>query len=197
MEPGNFYDFSWPCNSSDCILVDTVQCPIMPHKSILLYMLSFIYIFIFVIGMIANSGGLGKHPALATGRRWCAASYVSECCCWLSVYLPDNYYMKIITSASNNETYCQSFYTEHSIKEWLISMELVSVVMDFADPFSIITIFYLMLTRAILVSVLKKSKFKDESQDFHFHADEEMEGIINKNKQFCSDFMLVENILVK
>ncbi|MBZ3871014.1 Phosphatidylinositol 3,4,5-trisphosphate-dependent Rac exchanger 1 protein [Sciurus carolinensis] len=41
------------------------------------------------------------------------------------------------------------------------------------------------------------SKFKDESLYFHFHADKEMEGTRSKNKQLCSDFKLVENILAK
>lgn len=54
-EPGNFSDISWPCNSSDCIVVDTLQCSGLPNKSVLLYTLAFVYIFIFVIGMIANS----------------------------------------------------------------------------------------------------------------------------------------------
>ncbi|MBZ3882577.1 Phosphatidylinositol 3,4,5-trisphosphate-dependent Rac exchanger 1 protein [Sciurus carolinensis] len=41
------------------------------------------------------------------------------------------------------------------------------------------------------------SKFKDESLYFHFHADEELEGTSSKNKQLCSDFKIVENILAK
>ncbi|ELK04272.1 Phosphatidylinositol 3,4,5-trisphosphate-dependent Rac exchanger 1 protein [Pteropus alecto] len=45
--------------------------------------------------------------------------------------------------------------------------------------------------------VLEKSEFKDESQYFRFHADEEMEGISSKNKQLRNDFKLVENILGK
>ncbi|XP_033695450.1 phosphatidylinositol 3,4,5-trisphosphate-dependent Rac exchanger 1 protein isoform X3 [Tursiops truncatus] len=45
--------------------------------------------------------------------------------------------------------------------------------------------------------VLEKSEFKDESQYFRFHADEEMEGTSSKNKQLRSDFKLVENILAK
>ncbi|MBZ3886107.1 Atypical chemokine receptor 3 [Sciurus carolinensis] len=58
MKPGNYSDFSCPCNSSDSILVDMVQFPFMPHKSILLYTLSFIYIFIFMISMITNTVGV-------------------------------------------------------------------------------------------------------------------------------------------
>ncbi|XP_077023540.1 phosphatidylinositol 3,4,5-trisphosphate-dependent Rac exchanger 1 protein isoform X3 [Tamandua tetradactyla] len=45
--------------------------------------------------------------------------------------------------------------------------------------------------------VLEKSEFKDESQYFRFHADEEMEGTGGKSKQLRSDFRLVENILAK
>lgn len=46
-------------------------------------------------------------------------------------------------------------------------------------------------------AVLEKSEFKDESQYFRFHADEEMEGTSCKNKQLRNDFKLVENILAK
>ncbi|XP_047395732.1 phosphatidylinositol 3,4,5-trisphosphate-dependent Rac exchanger 1 protein [Sciurus carolinensis] len=45
--------------------------------------------------------------------------------------------------------------------------------------------------------VLEKSEFRDESQYFRFHADEEMEGTSSKNKQLRGDFKLVENILAK
>ncbi|CAH2302933.1 phosphatidylinositol 3,4,5-trisphosphate-dependent Rac exchanger 1 isoform X1 [Pelobates cultripes] len=45
--------------------------------------------------------------------------------------------------------------------------------------------------------VLEKSEFKDESQFFRFHADEEMEGTSSKNKQLRNDFRLIENILAK
>lgn len=46
-------------------------------------------------------------------------------------------------------------------------------------------------------AVLEKSEFKDESQYFRFHADEEMEGTSSKSRQLRSDFKLVENILAK
>ncbi|GCC22616.1 hypothetical protein chiPu_0001004 [Chiloscyllium punctatum] len=45
--------------------------------------------------------------------------------------------------------------------------------------------------------VLEKSEFKDESQFFRLHADEEMEGTSSKSKQLRNDFRLVENIVVK
>ncbi|XP_069808805.1 phosphatidylinositol 3,4,5-trisphosphate-dependent Rac exchanger 1 protein [Dendropsophus ebraccatus] len=43
--------------------------------------------------------------------------------------------------------------------------------------------------------VLEKSEFKDESQFFRFHADEEIEGTNSKNKK--NDFKLMENIVAK
>uniref|UniRef100_A0A670IPI2 Phosphatidylinositol 3,4,5-trisphosphate-dependent Rac exchanger 1 protein n=1 Tax=Podarcis muralis TaxID=64176 RepID=A0A670IPI2_PODMU len=45
--------------------------------------------------------------------------------------------------------------------------------------------------------VLEKSEFKDESQYFRFHADEEMEGTSSKSKPLRNDFKLIENILAK
>ncbi|XP_036040200.1 LOW QUALITY PROTEIN: phosphatidylinositol 3,4,5-trisphosphate-dependent Rac exchanger 1 protein-like [Onychomys torridus] len=45
--------------------------------------------------------------------------------------------------------------------------------------------------------VLEKSEFKDESQYFCFHADEEMGGTSSKNKPLHNDFRLLENILAK
>ncbi|XP_067324285.1 phosphatidylinositol 3,4,5-trisphosphate-dependent Rac exchanger 1 protein isoform X1 [Anolis sagrei] len=45
--------------------------------------------------------------------------------------------------------------------------------------------------------VLEKSEFKDESQYFRFHADEEMEGTSSKSKPLRNDFKLIENILGK
>lgn len=234
VEPGNYSDINWPCNSSDCIVVDTVQCPAMPNKNVLLYTLSFIYIFIFVIGMIANSVvvwvniqakttgydthcyilnlaiadlwvvitipvwvvSLVQHNQWPMGELTCkithlifsinlfgsifflacmsvdrylsityftsTSSYkkkmVRRVVCvlvWLLAFfvsLPDTYYLKTVTSASNNETYCRSFYPEHSIKEWLIGMELVSVILGFAVPFTIIAIFYFLLARAMSAS---------------------------------------------
>ncbi|XP_060737001.1 phosphatidylinositol 3,4,5-trisphosphate-dependent Rac exchanger 1 protein isoform X2 [Tachysurus vachellii] len=45
--------------------------------------------------------------------------------------------------------------------------------------------------------VLEKSEFKDESQFFRFHADEETEGTNTKTKQLRNDFKLIENIMAK
>ncbi|GAA6066825.1 phosphatidylinositol 3,4,5-trisphosphate-dependent Rac exchanger 1 protein isoform X1, partial [Tachysurus ichikawai] len=44
---------------------------------------------------------------------------------------------------------------------------------------------------------LEKSEFKDESQFFRFHADEETEGTSTKTKQLRNDFKLIENIMAK
>ncbi|XP_004674236.1 PREDICTED: atypical chemokine receptor 3 [Condylura cristata] len=233
-EQGNFSDVSWPCNSSDCIAVDTVLCPSMPSKGVLLYTLAFVYIFIFVIGMVANSVvvwvnvqakttgydthcyilnlaiadlwvvvtvpvwvvSLVQHSqwpmgeltckvthlifsvnlfgsiffltcmsvdrylsvarfAHAPGHRKKTARRVVCVLVWLLAFglsLPDTYYLKTVTSAAGNETYCRSFYPEHSAREWLVGMELLSVVLGFAVPFSVIAVFYFLLARALPAS---------------------------------------------
>ncbi|XP_006893513.1 PREDICTED: atypical chemokine receptor 3 [Elephantulus edwardii] len=233
-EPGNFSDITWPCNSSDCIGVDTVLCPHMSNKSALLYTLAFIYIFIFVVGTVANSVvvwvnvqarttgydthcyvlnlaiadlcvvltipvwvvSLVQHNQWPMGELTCKVTHLifsinlfgsifflagmsvdrflsltylrnaSACrkraarravcvLVWLLAFcvsLPDTYYLKTVTSAATNETYCRSFYPEHSVKEWLIGMELLSVLLGFAIPFSVIAVFYFLLARAISAS---------------------------------------------
>lgn len=233
-EPGNFSDVSWPCNSSDCIVVDTVLCPGLPSKSALLYTLSVVYIFIFVAGMIANSVvvwvnvqaktaaydthcyvlnlavadlwvvvtipvwvvSLVRHNQWPMGELTCKAAHLifsinlfgsifflscmsvdrylsvayfagapgprrktarrAVCALvWLLAFcvsLPDTYYLKTVTSAASNETYCRSFYPEHSTREWLVSMELVSVVLGFALPFSVIAVSYGLLARRLAAS---------------------------------------------
>ncbi|XP_048200427.1 atypical chemokine receptor 3 [Perognathus longimembris pacificus] len=233
-EPGNYSDLPWPCNSSDCITVDTLQCAPMPNKSVLLYTLSFVYIFIFVVGTIANSvvvwvniqakttgydthcyilnlavadlwvvvtipvwvASIVQHNQWPMGELSCKVTHLifsinlfgsiffltcmsvdrylsityftgassgrkktaRRVVCvlvWLLAFcvsLPDTYYLKTVTFASNNETYCRSVYPEHSTKEWLVSMELVSVILGFAVPFSVIAVFYFLLARALSAS---------------------------------------------
>ncbi|XP_054977791.1 atypical chemokine receptor 3 [Sorex araneus] len=233
-EPGNFSDLSWPCNSSDCIGVDAVLCPGLAGKSALLYTLAFVYIFIFVIGMVANSVvvwvnvqakttgydthcyilnlaiadlwvvvtipvwvvSLVQHNQWPMGELTCKVTHLvfsinlfgsifflacmsvdrylsithlagasarrKQVCrrvvcvlVWLLAFcvsLPDTYYLKTVTSAANNETYCRSFYPEHSVREWLVGMELVSVVLGFAVPFCVLAVSYCLLARAMAAS---------------------------------------------
>ncbi|XP_043855285.1 atypical chemokine receptor 3 [Dromiciops gliroides] len=233
-EPGNFTDLNWTCTNGDCITVDTIMCPSATGRNILLYTLSIFYIFIFVVGMIANSVvvwvnlqakttgyethlyilnlaiadlcvvvtipvwvvSLVQHNQWPMGELTCKIAHlifsinlfgsiffltcmsvdrylsvtyftntsshkkkvVRRLICilvWLlaiCVSLPDAYYLKTITSAANNETYCRSIYPEHSIKEWLLGMELLSVVLGFIIPFSIIAVFYFLLARVISAS---------------------------------------------
>ncbi|MBZ3891718.1 Atypical chemokine receptor 3 [Sciurus carolinensis] len=122
-------------------------------------MLSFIYIFIFMIGMIANTvvvwvniqvkiTGYDSHCYILnlaimdliffltcmSVDRYLSITYFTstsshrkKMVCfilcvlvWLLAFcvsVSDTYYLKSITSVSNNETYCRSFYPEHSIKK--------------------------------------------------------------------------------
>ncbi|EMP37365.1 atypical chemokine receptor 3 [Chelonia mydas] len=232
LDVGNFSDSNWTCNNGDCIIVDTLSCPSTLNKSVLLYTLSIFYIFIFVIGLVANSVVVWVNlQAKATGYethlyifnlaiadlcvvitlpvwvvslvqhnqwhmgeitckithlifsinlygsifflacmsvdRYLSVAYLTNSSnrkkkiirrficifVWLlafSVSLPDTYYLK--TVSSNNETYCRPLYPEESFKEWLVGMELISVVLGFAIPFPIIALFYFLLARSISAS---------------------------------------------
>ncbi|XP_009460577.1 PREDICTED: atypical chemokine receptor 3 [Nipponia nippon] len=201
LETANLTEINWTCNNSDCITVDATTCPGMLNKSALLYTLSFFYIFIFVIGLVANSvvvwvnlqakmTGYETHLyifnlaiadlcvvitlpvsifflACMSVDRYLSVAYftnssnrkkkiIRRCICilvWLlafSASLPDTYYLK--TVSSNNETYCRPVYPEESFKEWLIGMELISVVLGFLIPFPIIALFYFLLAKTISAS---------------------------------------------
>ncbi|NXG57235.1 ACKR3 protein, partial [Hemiprocne comata] len=79
-----------------------------------------------------------------------------RCICilvWLLAFvasLPDTYYLQ--TVSTTNETYCRPVYPEESFKEWLIAMELISVVLGFLIPFPIIAVFYFLLAKTISTS---------------------------------------------
>ncbi|XP_009995613.1 PREDICTED: atypical chemokine receptor 3 [Chaetura pelagica] len=76
-----------------------------------------------------------------------------RCVCllvWLLAFLaslPDTCYLK--TVSANNETFCRPVYPEESFKEWLVGMELISVVLGFLIPFPIIAVSYSLLARTI------------------------------------------------
>nr|XP_033802331.1 atypical chemokine receptor 3 [Geotrypetes seraphini]XP_033802332.1 atypical chemokine receptor 3 [Geotrypetes seraphini]XP_033802333.1 atypical chemokine receptor 3 [Geotrypetes seraphini]XP_033802334.1 atypical chemokine receptor 3 [Geotrypetes seraphini] len=55
MEGPNVTDFNVTCTSEDCIILESISCPNMLNKTILTYTLAIFYIFIFVIGLLANS----------------------------------------------------------------------------------------------------------------------------------------------
>ncbi|XP_061468836.1 atypical chemokine receptor 3 [Rhineura floridana] len=54
VEVENLTETNLTCGNGDCITVDSLSCPNMLNKSALLYTLSIFYIFIFMIGLVAN-----------------------------------------------------------------------------------------------------------------------------------------------
>nr|XP_028558753.1 atypical chemokine receptor 3 isoform X1 [Podarcis muralis] len=54
VEVENFTETNLTCGSGDCITVDSLSCPAMLNRNALLYTLSIFYIFIFMIGLVAN-----------------------------------------------------------------------------------------------------------------------------------------------
>ncbi|XP_039182262.1 atypical chemokine receptor 3 isoform X1 [Crotalus tigris] len=54
VEVENLNETNVICNNGECITVDSLSCPNVLNKSAMLYTLSFLYIFIFMIGLVAN-----------------------------------------------------------------------------------------------------------------------------------------------
>ncbi|XP_068103082.1 atypical chemokine receptor 3 [Hyperolius riggenbachi] len=222
------------CSSGDCITVESLSCPSTLNKSALLYSLAIAYIFIFVMGLLANSVviwlniqskttgyethlyifnlavadlcvlltlpvwvvSLVQHNQWPMGEMTCKVTHlvfsinlyssiffltcmsvdrylsvsmrgsvgkrrrkiIRRLVCvlvWLvafAVSLPDTYYLKTVSSPVTNETYCRSMYPEDSFKEWMLGMEVLSIVLGFLIPFPIIAIFYCLLAWSLSTS---------------------------------------------
>ncbi|XP_063789288.1 atypical chemokine receptor 3 [Pseudophryne corroboree] len=227
MESINSSDLNISCSSGDCIILESVSCSNTLNKSALLYTLAIVYIFIFVMGLLANSVviwlnlqskstgyethlyifnlavadlcvlltlpvwvvSLVQHNQWPMGEMTCKVTHlvfsinlyssiffltcmsvdrylsvslrgtvgkqkrkiIRRLVCvlvWLvafAVSLPDTYYLKTVSSPVTNETYCRSMYPEDSFKEWLLGMEILSIVLGFIVPFIVIAIFYCLL----------------------------------------------------
>lgn len=223
----NSSDLNTSCLSGDCITMESLSCPNTLNKSALLYTLAIVYIFIFVMGLLANSVviwlniqskttgyethlyvfnlavadlcvlltlpvlvvSLVQHNQWPMGEVTCKVTHlifsinlyssiffltcmsvdrylsvsmrgavgkrrrkiIRRMVCvlvWLIAFvvsLPDTYYLKTVSSPVTNETYCRSMYPEESVKEWLLGMEILSIVLGFLIPFPIIAVFYCML----------------------------------------------------
>ncbi|XP_007537719.2 atypical chemokine receptor 3 [Erinaceus europaeus] len=228
-EPGNLSGLGWPCNSSDCISVDTLSCPAPAPRAALLYGLALLYVFIFLAGALANAAvlwaGLRAPGPGADARCYVLNLAVADLCvvvtvplwtasllrrdqwplgrlscqlahllfsvnlfcsifllaamsldrylavarpprrpparrlacglAWLlavAVSLPDTVFLQTVTSASGNETFCRPLYPEQSAREWLLAVELLSLLLGFAGPFCVIAASYCLLARALAAS---------------------------------------------
>ncbi|XP_053546977.1 atypical chemokine receptor 3 [Bombina bombina] len=231
MESLNSSDPNSNCSNGDCIFLESMSCSSTINKSALLYTLAIAYIFIFVMGILANSMviwlnlqakttgyethlyifnlavadlfvlltlpvwvvSLVQHNQWPMGEMTCKVTHlifsinlyssifflmcmsidryvcvslrgasgqrrrkvIRQLVCiivWLvafAVSLPDTYYLKTVSSPSTNETYCRSMYPEDTFKEWLLGMEILSIVLGFIIPFPIIAIFYYLLARTL------------------------------------------------
>ncbi|XP_075463460.1 atypical chemokine receptor 3 [Ascaphus truei] len=246
LESTNSSDLNSSCANGDCILLESLSCPNTLNKSALLYTLAIVYIFIFVLGLVANSVviwlnlqtkstgyethlyifnlavadlcvlltlpvwvvSLVQHNQWPMGEMTCKVThlvfsinlyssiffltcmsidrYVSvslrgaagqrrrkvirRLICvliWLvafAVSLPDTYYLKTVSSPVTNETYCRSMYPEDTFREWLLGMEILSIVLGFIIPFPIIAIFYYLLARTLSSSSSSSSSSVDQDR---------------------------------
>ncbi|XP_069081662.1 atypical chemokine receptor 3 [Pleurodeles waltl] len=55
LESANLTEINLTCSNGECVTLESVSCPSTLNKSALLYALAIVYIFIFVIGLVANS----------------------------------------------------------------------------------------------------------------------------------------------
>ncbi|XP_075036489.1 atypical chemokine receptor 3 [Mixophyes fleayi] len=227
MESINSSDPNSSCSSGDCIILESVSCSSTLNKSALLNTLAIVYIFIFVMGLLANSVviwlnlqskstgyethlyifnlavadlcvlltlpvwvvSLVQHNQWPMGEMTCKVTHlvfsinlyssiffltcmsvdrylsvslrgavgknkrkiIRRLVCvlvWLvafAVSLPDTYYLKTVSHPVTNETYCRSMYPEDTFKEWLLGMEILSIVLGFIIPFLVIAVFYCLL----------------------------------------------------
>ncbi|XP_029462271.1 atypical chemokine receptor 3 [Rhinatrema bivittatum] len=234
VERHNFTDINVTCTNEDCITLESFSCPNTLNKNILAYTLAIFYIFIFVVGLLANSVviwltlqakitgyethlyifnlaiadlcviltlpfwvvSMIQHNQWPMGEFICKIAHlvfsinlfgsifflacmsvdrylsvvffsgtstykrkiVRRCICFsvwlfaLCVSLPDTYFLKTISLPATNETVCRPIYPEDSFKEWMIGMELVSVVLGFIIPFPVIAVFYCLLAKSISAS---------------------------------------------
>ncbi|XP_053327439.1 atypical chemokine receptor 3 [Spea bombifrons] len=227
LESTNSSDFNLNCTNGDCIILESLSCPGTVNKSALLYTLAIVYIFIFVMGLLANSVviwlnlqakstgyethlyifnlavadlcvlltlpvwvvSLVQHKQWPMGEMTCKITHlifsinlyssifflmcmsvdrylsvslrgtagqyrrkiIRRLVCalvWLvafAVSLPDTYYLKTVSSPITNETYCRAMYPEDTFNEWLLGMELLSIMVGFIIPFPVIAVFYCLL----------------------------------------------------
>ncbi|KAM4611241.1 atypical chemokine receptor 3 [Discoglossus pictus] len=245
MESINSSDPNLNCSGGDCIVLESVSCSPTLNKSALLYTLAIVYIFIFVMGLLANSVviwlnlqaktgyethlyifnlavadlcvlltlpvwvvSLVQHNQWPMGEMTCKVTHlifsinlyssiffltcmsvdrymsmsrgaggqrrrkvIRQLVCifvWLvafAVSLPDTYYLKTVSSPVTNETYCRSMYPEESFREWLLGMEILSIVLGFIIPFPIIAIFYWLLARTLNTSSSLPSSAGDQDRN--------------------------------
>ncbi|KAM9305790.1 atypical chemokine receptor 3 [Gastrophryne carolinensis] len=246
LESINSSDLNISCLSGDCIILESLSCPSTLNKSALLYTLAIVYIFIFILGLLANSVviwlniqskttgyethlyilnlavadlcvlltlpvwvvSLVQHNQWPMGEMTCKVTHlvfsinlyssiffltcmsvdryfsvsmrgavgkrrrkiIRRMVCvlvWLiafAVSLPDTYYLKIVTSPGTNETYCQSRYPEESFKEWMLGMEVLSIMLGFIIPFPVIAVFYCLLAWTLSSSSSSSSSAGDKER---------------------------------
>ncbi|XP_056157393.1 atypical chemokine receptor 3b [Lampris incognitus] len=67
----------------------------------------------------------------------------------LAASIPDTYFLQAVKSSHSNSTLCRPVYPSDSPREWMVDIQLSFIILGFAIPFPVITIFYVLLAGAI------------------------------------------------
>lgn len=62
---------------------------------------------------------------------------------------PDTYFLQAVKSSHQDGTVCRPVYPSDNPRGWMVGVELSFIVLGFAIPFPVITVFYLLLAAAI------------------------------------------------
>ncbi|KAG7232490.1 hypothetical protein INR49_008784 [Caranx melampygus] len=67
----------------------------------------------------------------------------------LAASVPDTYFLKAVRSLHYDGAVCRPVYPSADPRGWMVSIQLCFIILGFAVPFPVITIFYLLLAAAI------------------------------------------------
>ena len=67
----------------------------------------------------------------------------------LAASVPDTYFLKAVKSSHSDVTFCRPVYPLDSPRDWMVGIQMSSMVLGFAIPFPVIALFYVLLARAI------------------------------------------------
>ncbi|XP_071335610.1 atypical chemokine receptor 3b [Trachinotus anak] len=63
--------------------------------------------------------------------------------------IPDTYFLQAVKSSHHNGAICRPVYPLTNPRDWMVGIQLSFIILGFAIPFPIITIFYLLLAKAV------------------------------------------------
>ncbi|XP_026185251.1 atypical chemokine receptor 3-like [Mastacembelus armatus] len=63
--------------------------------------------------------------------------------------IPDTYFLQAVKSMHHDGAVCRPVYPSNNPRDWMVGIQLSFIILGFAIPFPVITVFYLLLAAAI------------------------------------------------